>query len=171
MAKIEKTGYHTTKRLNADKILASGFKANLKTNEDWLGEGIYFWDDEANAQWWKTAHFKGVPDSDICTLHAKLICEEEEYVDLSKAEDMKRLTDFVNDFTAEMMSSGKLCPDFKTENQIKHFYCTLFKKRNQIKLMRHTFEHKEINVAGFQLIRPQLCATDNSVINDVTDLG
>lgn len=169
MAKIEMVGYHTTTRENADRILASKFEANLKANEDWLGEGIYFWDDEDNAQWWKTAHFEA--DADTCTLCAKLICEEEEYIDLSVAKNMKALVAFADNFANEMKRSGMACPNFKTRNQMKHFYCSAFKKRNQIKLMRHTFEHVEFNAAGFQVLRPQLCATDDSVIHDVAEAG
>lgn len=170
MAKVELTGYHTTTQENAEKILASEFKANQKTDNDWLGEGIYFWDDIVNAQWWKTAHFKGVPADNLHTLCAKLICEEEEYIDLSKAEDMKRLVDFAKDFADEMNAFGIIQPKFISPDQMKHFYCTLFKKRYQIKLMRNTFEDRAINFAGFQILRPQLCATNASIIHEVADL-
>lgn len=169
MAKKELIGYHTTTRQNAEKILSSTFEVNLKTNDDWLGEGIYFWEDIANAQWWKSVHFKGTT-YDTCTLCAKLICDEEEYIDLSIAKNMNDLVNFADTLANEMAEMGMFFPDFKTPNQMKHFYCTAFKKKYQIKIMRHTFEHKEINPAGFQMLRPQLCATDASVVHDVESI-
>lgn len=161
-------GYHTTTQENAEKILASEFKANRKTDNDWLGVGIYFWDDIANAAWWKEVRFKNAPEA--CTLCAKLICEESEYIDFTKKENMEVLLRFAEEVAKDIAASGLEWPNFENNERSRHFYCTYFKKKYQIKIMRYTFEHTEYNAVGFPLYksRPQLCATDASVISDVS---
>lgn len=171
MAQVELTGYHTTTRESAEKILASEFKANRKTDNDWLGVGIYFWDDIVNADWWKEVRFKN--STEACVLCAKLTCEEKEYIDFTQKENMEALLRFAEEMGKEMETSGSERPNFESVERSRHFYCTYFKWKYQIKIMRYTFEHTEYNAVGFPLykIRPQLCVTDASVISDVSVKG
>src|SRR3990167_10256340 len=51
------TGYHGTNREDAEQILKEGFK--LSANEyDWLGDGVYFFQDAPHRAWeWVEEHF------------------------------------------------------------------------------------------------------------------
>ncbi len=45
-------GYHKTLEIYKNDIMVMGFTPS-KEDDDWLGEGVYFWDDIRNALWWK----------------------------------------------------------------------------------------------------------------------
>jgi hypothetical protein len=47
-------GYHGTDRTAAEAITAEGFRFDMpskNTNMPWLGDGVYFWDNDANQAW------------------------------------------------------------------------------------------------------------------------
>ena len=52
----EKTlvGYHGTKIENVEQILKNGFKMSKskENNLEWLGDGVYFWEDDYYAVQW-----------------------------------------------------------------------------------------------------------------------
>jgi hypothetical protein len=47
---IELVGYHGTNRQAAESILANGFEPS-QNEYDWLGEGVYFWQDAPYRAW------------------------------------------------------------------------------------------------------------------------
>lgn len=55
---IHLTGYHATKSEYSEKILdTKDFKSSVSAR-DWLGTGIYFWDEIYNAKWWAEIRYK-----------------------------------------------------------------------------------------------------------------
>ena len=166
-------GYHGTLRSVADKIISGDvFRANRLTKNDWLGEGIYFWDTIEHAVWWNASQYakKGAKSpGDLCVIVAHLRCNEEEYFDLDSPHCMEKLVSFARALNEEMVEKQMPSPDFKKPNEAKHFYCTFFKREYKIKLMSYTFRYtNEFNLAGFsvgEVKRRQLCATDSSIIH------
>jgi hypothetical protein len=58
---IEIYGYHGTSQTKATSILASGFRVS-DNNYDWLGTGIYFFQDAPlRAHQWATQQYPGEP--------------------------------------------------------------------------------------------------------------
>ena len=59
----EKTlvGYHGTKIENVEQILKNGFKMSKSkdNNLEWLGDGVYFWEDDYYAVQWNIIDIKG----------------------------------------------------------------------------------------------------------------
>ena len=69
-------GFHTNSKEKCDKLLKGEFCASEDTN--WLGKGLYFWDNFSNAQYWKNQKIrkKEVFDKEqISIIKAYIDCE------------------------------------------------------------------------------------------------
>jgi hypothetical protein len=52
VAGAKKIGYHGCDQSVADKVLSHGVSLRASTNDyDWLGHGIYFWEDNLDRAW------------------------------------------------------------------------------------------------------------------------
>jgi hypothetical protein len=151
--KIEKNGYHGTTKENATKITKDGeFYISIKTHE-WLGKGVYFWENVQDGFWW---------NNNEAVLCVNLVCKPEQYIDLDN--DMHLLEEFVIAYVEEMTKHGKSHPNFKNKHEQRCFFCNAYKRTYDIMLMRNSFPIRGYNKAGFQKARAQLCATDNSIV-------
>ncbi|MBW7573932.1 hypothetical protein [Caproiciproducens faecalis] len=169
--RINLIGYHATSLNCVGNILENGFKTSSKKGE-WLGFGVYFWDNLDNAEWWIVA---GNVDksSPPAIITAELSLPSKNFLDLDVPANMDRLREFANDYNAESSISGNARPDFKGKNQLRNFYCSLFKELFDIKLIKFTFSYTIYNLVGFptgEFERVQLCASDSSVIH-IIDIG
>lgn len=147
------TGYHTTLTIYKESILKEGFRPSNK-EDDWLGEGVYFWDNIENAKWWKR---KGdvIPR---CIFVCRLNCELENYLDLDI--EMDKLDTFSKRYINEMAKRYGKKPNFKNHNQVKKFFCDTYCSQNNINILSFTFKHDIINKAGFVtgfIGRRQIC--------------
>ena len=152
---IEKMGYHATKKSAAADIMKTSEFWCSTDNDDWLGKGIYFWEEESHCYMW---------DNSDTIIRVKLKCPKDRYVDLNSRLEMDRFMEFSKKFCKEMREKGKIIPKFKNPHKTKCFFCDIYKETFKLLLMRCVFSGKRPNLMGFCTLRAQLCSTDNSII-------
>lgn len=158
-------GYHTTTINNARFIRRpSDFRPSV-SKKDWLGKGVYFWDEIINARWWaKARKFFNVRYIFRCLLE----CDGIYFFDLDKTEECTLYREFVDNidrYVVKMSNELKdryIDYDFKSVEEIRCFYLDAFKEINNIKLIRRSFDVEGDNTPddGIIMRRRQLCVTD-----------
>ena len=154
-------GYHTTYSRYKDSIVENGFKVSSKS-DDWLGEGVYFWDNETNANWWKKSSNLLKRCIFICDLSCSLV----NYLNLDT--DMKKFETYLQDYMSSSFGKKLAKPKFKNTNECKKFYCDLYCSKNNICILSFTFEHDNINKFGFKIgtiKRRQICVKEPKCIS------
>lgn len=160
------TGYHTTLKIYKESIIENGFKPS-NNEDDWLGEGIYFWDNIKNAEWW-------ISDKAMlskCIFICDLQCNLSNYLNLDNKSEMTKFEMFSKQYVKEMARLSNKKPNFKNSNQRKKFFCDIYCSRNNISILSFTFEHDIINKAGFKtgtFNRRQICVRDSNCISIVS---
>lgn len=156
-------GYHTTLAIKKNEILENGFIKSTKNNE-WLGEGAYFWDNEKNAQWWKST----IKKSKKCIFVCELKCPIENYLDLDV--EMDRFETYLRKYQESMNSQNGFKPKFKSNDERRKFYCDIYCIHNNICILAFTFVHDKFNLYGFKTgsdRRRQICVRDVRCISIV----
>lgn len=156
--------YHATEKDNISKIVkASDFIASSSDHE-WLANGVYFWDNIINAEWWsETKGFKDNRAFYKCIVK----CEGSKYLDLDVLENTVAYNDFVKNFYLNY-SKNKEENDKKTKgvnlkNKIKarKFFINLLCKQNNIYLVKRTFYYNNKEHKGLlETPRTQYCVID-----------
>ena len=162
-AEYTEVGYHTTPKMYKDSILKNGFKPSIQKN-DWLGEGVYFWDNEENALFWRRRS-KSIPQ---CILVCDLKCQISEYLDLDKESNMKNFEKFLNKYFKSVAEDIVVKPVFKNNNERRKFFCDLYCSCNNIRILSFTFTHEIINKFGFRIEtinRRQICVREPKYIS------
>lgn len=157
------TGYHATLAKYKESIEKEGFEPS-NNDDDWLGEGVYFWDNIENAQWWKRKR-KTIPH---CIFVCNLSCNLSNYLNLDNEYEMDKLDAFSKNYINEMSKNGVKKPHFKNSNQIKKFFCDIYCLKNNIDILSFTFKHDIINKAGFKtktIDRRQICVREPNCIS------
>lgn len=157
-------GYHKTYSIYKESIIENGFKPSCD-DDDWLGEGIYFWDNLDNANWWNKNKNKGTMKH--CVFQCELRCKANKYLNLDDKNEMNKFDIFSKQYIKEMRKLGEKIPKFGNNNQRKKFFCDLYCKKNNFEILSHTFEHDIINSAGFKVgieYKRQICVRENSNI-------
>lgn len=154
------TGYHKAECSYAEIVKKwQRFKISRKDIE-WLGDGIYFWENLSDAHWWRKDAYKH-----FTIFRAELCCKSKYYFDLDDKKNMDEMRKFAEACKDAFLKSGK---DVSGDSFIyRAAVCSYYKERVGIKLMRFTFPQNEYNSLGFPIdvvYRTQYCATDNSVI-------
>lgn len=149
------TGFHKTLDIYKEDIIKHGFKVSVQ-EDDWLGEGVYFWDDINNAYWWKKSNtlFKS------CIFVCELTCGVSQYLNLDNDDEMNNMETFTQQYLREMSKSNGYKPKFNNNNQRKKFFCDLYCAKNNYAILSFTFEHDRMNRSGFKTgsdFRRQIC--------------
>jgi hypothetical protein len=111
---LEIYGYHGTSQTKAESILADGFRLS-DNNYDWLGTGIYFFQDAPlRANQWATQQYPEEP-AVIC---ARLRLEN--CIDLFDVGWQPLLKAVYNDFVNEYLSDGQPLPAQNPESSKAH---------------------------------------------------
>ena len=158
-------GYHTTLKENKESIQINGFKPS-KDDDDWLGEGVYFWDDFKAAQWWM--HNKKTTQK--CIFICCLNCSLSNYLNLDNRLEMNKFEMFSKRYIQEMAQSKGKKPSFKNNSQRRKFFCDIYCSKNNISILSFTFEHDIINNVGFKqgtFHRKQICVRELNCISIV----
>lgn len=159
-------GYHTTLTLYKDDIIAKGFKPSTDI-DDWLGEGVYFWDSEVNALWWKQRPSLTAKCIMICDLK----CPIANYLNLDDEIKMKEFGLYSNRYIKDMSRKSGWKPSFANNNQRKKFFCDIYCSNNNIDILAFTFEHDNVNKAGFKIgtdKRRQICVRKPECISIIS---
>ncbi len=157
----KEVGYHKTLYRYVDSIKKNGFKPS-NAEDDWLGYGVYFWDNIENAKWWKVGNNSSVKK---CIIECELKCDMEQYVNLN--DEMDKLESFCKEYMKEIKINKSPKPNFKNNNQRKKYFCDLYCKKNNVSILSFEFEHAIINIAGFQRNikkRRQICVRNPDLI-------
>ncbi|KGF03410.1 hypothetical protein [Anaerococcus lactolyticus] len=159
-------GYHATSTFRAMNIKSrTDFKAS-ESKEEWLGKGVYFWDELINAKWWsKVRKFYNHRRIFKCQLE----CNDIYFLDLDKTEDCTIYKNFINKFESYVdklsyeLKERSIDYKFKSEKEIRCFYLDAFKELNKIKMIGRSFDVEGGIGAddGIVLRRRQICVTDN----------
>ena len=147
---------------NYQLIVNEGFKCSTQDN-DWLGEGVYFWDEISNAYWWANNAKRDI-SKEKCIIVCELNCPINKYLELDV--EMKMFVDFLTDYENKMKKYNGSKPVFKSNDMRKKFYCDVYCSQNKISILAHTFEYPK-NKFGFKIgtiLRRQVCVRDPNLI-------
>ncbi len=177
MDEIVFIGYHGTVNKDVDSVLDDiinrGFEISIKDIE-WLGKGIYFFDNESDAHWWnnnsKKKRFlqKGI-------IKAEIFSKKINFLNLDNEEDRNKLKE---EFPKYLSALSEYGPEFDKEN-IQKLQCILldmYKEKFDIQLLKKTFSSDDkspLKLDGKKLLfsilsksQVQYCATDNKNIRN-----
>jgi hypothetical protein len=97
-------GHHGTSRQVAETVLSEGFRAS-QNSYDWLGDGVYFWQDAPlRAMEWAISTF----GHDAVVIEATI--EVRDFINLLDIEWMSWLTDVHDQYLDELKKSGQPLP-------------------------------------------------------------
>lgn len=156
-------GYHKTLCIYINDIKKDGFKPSNE-DDDWLGLGVYFWDNIENAKWWNVGTGSIIKN---CIIECELKCNINQYVNLNDKMEMDKLDSFCKKYMKEIVENGLPKPKFKNNNQKKKYFCDLYSTKNNLSILSFEFEHDIINVAGFKIDtkkRRQICVRNPDLI-------
>lgn len=154
-------GYHKTLYIYVDSIKKDGFKPSNK-DDDWLGLGVYFWDDIENAKWWRAGTGSVIKN---CIIECELKCNMNQYANLN--DEMEKFDTFCKNYMKEIRKNKLPRPIFKNNNQKKKYFCDLYSIKNNLSILSYEFEHDIINTAGFKIgikKRRQICVRNPKLI-------
>lgn len=154
-------GYHKTLYIYVESIKENGFKPS-NNNNDWLGLGVYFWDNIENAKWWNVGTGSIIRN---CIIECELKCDLNQYVNLN--ENMYEFDLFCKKYMRELTKNKSPKPNFKNNNQKKKYFCDLYCRKNNLSILSFEFEHDIINTAGFKIgtkKRRQICVRNPNLI-------
>lgn len=149
--------YHTNDATVASKnvTMQTFFISHDKPEKElWLGDGIYFWERQKDAEWWPGKFNNGT------ILKATLSCQNDQYVNLDLKEELEAFQAFCRQ-TKEQMGSlnGKSFDFSRGRFQVSSFFFNVFKDTYGVLLLKYSFPR--INN------RPQYCASNNDVVSDI----
>ncbi len=167
--------YHTTSS-QASKYIKSpnDFKSSMSSKE-WLGYGVYFWDDSINAFWWADKRNRNIGST---IFKCNLECDSDNFMDFDFTENAINFNSFVEalynnlEHNSEELNSRLVKLKTMTADEKRCFFINLFCQKYSIKLVKRTFEDKGKNIpkSGMKISRTQLCVIDGyqeEVIKDM----
>lgn len=151
------TGYHGTSNKSADNILEENFFKPSENDKEWLGKGIYFYFNFADAYEW-------INNESI--LHSVIKIDDDEYLDLDTKEGLnicRKAIDMVIKYGVVTNPKDK---KMAQKNQCAVMNC-IWKLSDTIKVMSRSFprERKVIEmIMDERSLRKEFCVKDNSCI-------
>lgn len=109
-------GFHGTLKENKNSIENNGFEKSISTNQQqhWLGEGVYFFEDEYYAVEWNVLDIKkkrkegiNLKVSDYILLKAFIICNINKLLDMSSPEGVILYKYFKDKLKKKYIKEGK----------------------------------------------------------------
>lgn len=158
---IELIGYHGTSKIAADSILASRKFHFSNKNNEWLGQGIYFYELIEKARWWSNKK------ENPTILKTKISVSEEKYVNFDVPEEEDKLAKFI-----EYAQKNLIVKGFSVnKNQRRCEIFTLYARYNQLKVVSATFDSTnkkykaQLDSIGYKRTEKQICVYDNDCIS------
>lgn len=171
---LKEVGYHGTVKPYANSIIENQhFNESIKPNE-WLGHGVYFWDNSETAIWWAKIQEQRKKEKSV-VLAANLSYKEFELLNLDKVNEAKKLNEFYKQFIMQLESEGKLGIDFSSrEDKRRCFTIELYKKFHpEIKIIAYTFDVVPKTGEATRLLfigkQKQYCVVDHAIISDIRE--
>ncbi|WP_426697717.1 hypothetical protein ACP6EV_06460 [Aeromonas hydrophila] len=138
-------GFHGTTEKNADKILESGFQIS-KNNEDWLGNGVYFFIDGISNPLFSAIEWAS-------NTHGKLNCAVIESDILIQAKDILDLTTSKGLITYNYLRNKIITRDY---SELLHRRDLGIKKRRDIRVDDRIITNKLFSLTNYKAIIHQV---------------
>jgi hypothetical protein len=117
-------GYHGTSRSRAEKIIAEGFQPSTN-GYDWLGAGVYFWQDAPNhALYWARKLHPKEPVVIKSRLRLDSTCLD--LLDMMDIDNPDFWTDSYNGFIQMCQRTGKTLPSQDPDSKRRDLDCAFF---------------------------------------------
>lgn len=155
------TGYHGTSNTAADNIMKTGQFAKSMGDRQWLGDGIYFYDNLEDAYNW---HNIQTGEAAEAIIHAVIKIKDNEYLYLNSEEGAK-LIDGVIDYICASMKV-KVEEKYAQQNQCA-VANMIWQRRTDLKVMAASFptlRRKMATMLDLRPLRREFCVRDNSCI-------
>lgn len=162
--------YHTTYKTFGKNILKTkSFKCSDGESE-WLGKGVYFWDNlyTANDFWPKA---RKINKKDIMVLKANLEVDKVYILNLDEEDQHKNFEEFCDDLKGELIKRNVYIP-VGNRKKLWCFYLNYYKRLYDVALITRTFTaggHNKI----FDVNRKQYCVSEkfkDSIIKNVEEV-
>lgn len=127
----EYIGYHGTLRENKNSIEDNGFDKSISTdkNQQWLGEGVYFFEDEYYAVDWNVLDIKrnikkgiDLKVFDYIIFKASIICNANKMLDMSSPEGVELYKYFKCKLKQKYIKEGKQIEIEKLDKRSTKFW-------------------------------------------------
>ena len=109
--------YHTNDRLKV-KIFLKTNELIISKDTNWLGKGMYFWDNLLNAKYWKNEKLRKRETTDIKIIKGKIFLEK--LLDLTDEETVKYIDDI---WSLDLFSESNLTLSNKVIYSVKENIC------------------------------------------------
>lgn len=167
MAQNKKTVYHGTSVEAADNIRKEKHFRESKANNEWLGQGVYFFAYEQHAQRW--IRYRKLNPGAVLTV--KLEYEDQELLDLDDPaqleavnHEMERIDQILKNKIA--VDSRKLHGNWKRWC----FSCNMYRELHpEIGMISYTFpQSKPPGASYFSYNERQICVSKHDIITEIT---
>ena len=171
-------GYHGTSKEAYYEIKKHGFK-NTHRNDHWLGQGIYFFQDDLDkAEWFSTQcksvkYGKGVP----CVIKAVIKVEEKRFLNMCSSNGFQKFEKAYEEFKKNIYEF-RINIEFENNDAIKNeIVCVIYDNIENIDVISNVFPNdsyishlnKEICTKGLIVSRhTQLCVKKLSCIKNIS---
>ncbi|MDR0916183.1 MAG: hypothetical protein LBN02_03225 [Oscillospiraceae bacterium] len=157
------TGYHGTSAAEADAILSTRVFKKSASSKEWLGEGIYFYDEYIDAYKWAKDRY----GANGAVLHVIIEVDDDEYLDLldkrtavylAEAIDvLEEAGQFTNDPEKNICTLANFLWQVPLESkEVKLLLCGFYKEKKKVPLL--------IDVRD---LRHEMCVRDNEYIKSI----
>ncbi len=163
---FKKTVFHGTLKKRADYIIKNGFFRSTK-NTEWLGHGVYFFEDLNYAQDWAYSEGRKTnPAREPAVLTATIQCQDNEFFDLDVADNMKKMEAMSKILSAQ----SKFGHATMKAKELRCAVCNLYKRLHGVIIFAYSFPKVKTNSVGFPVTAPQrqFCVDDNANISNIT---
>jgi hypothetical protein len=118
-------GYHGTSRSRAERILVEGFRPSTN-GYDWLGTGVYFWQDAPNhALLWARQNYQ--EEAIVIKSRLRLDSTCIDLLDMPQVDNPNFWTDSYNEFTEMCRRAGRSLPEQNPDIPGKRYLdCSFF---------------------------------------------
>ena len=165
-------GYHSTKKENKESILKEGFKSSMSCDDimndnglEWLGDGVYFWEDEYYAVNWsdikiKKNKKKGINEdiNDYIIFKSTINTYESKIMDFSKYEGKKIYEMFKSNLISKYNKIGKNDIIDRLNKRSSKFWVNLLEDNG-------FFDEFDVVIAIFKSTKKETKRLDDMVFN------
>lgn len=162
--------HHGTNNVISKTIMQDGFKIKKSRDDHWLGDGVYFFREDAeSALLWSKMKFKEDDKTESYhVLEIQVNVNGENFLNLDSREGMLRLKKFTDELRNKVLGFKFNTDDKKT----RHFIMSLLPA--SIKVIQYTFKVNSgffstdpLRMMKLGLNSKQVCIRDEKVMNDV----
>lgn len=177
------TGYHATYSTNTDSILKNGFNYSISTDStlQWLGKGIYFWEDDFYAVQWNVIDMERVRDKeekDYSILKAIIRVNKTNLFDISSPEGSIVYTKFKEELINKWIKEGKQDIANRLKNRSSKFWINILEEYGffedfdvVIATYKNEKTHEKYKDDIIMNAQRQICVKNNKCIQSVEIYG